>query len=196
MELCNFSIVVARKLDVVCTYQARQKSGPVLHYTMSPEQDDPKPLVFAFPGQDYDDEFCRRILEKLADGSITPSQAAADLDAWVVGESSRRLAELRSQPESIEKDDEGRVHRRCTPNASGYVEHFFQIFSSLCSVFPPCHPGQTRIIEFLQALMAMPEHQAPDNFADSRNLDEVTTIALWKNTNYATEWLRIGADGS
>lgn len=73
---------------------------------------------------------------------------------------------------------------------------FFKIFPNLCSVFPPYHAGQTRVVQFLEALMAMPEHQAPDYFLDDDGLKDVQMMPLWSDKGYSTEELRIGADGS
>ncbi|KAI0128086.1 hypothetical protein F4776DRAFT_629171 [Hypoxylon sp. NC0597] len=161
---------------------------------MAVNQDEPRPLVLdLYDDDDTDDRFCKSLTRHLVEGSRTPSQVAKDLDAWVVNESSRRLQELSSRPDLIEKDEDGHVPRRSMPNASGYVELFFQSFPNLCSVFPPYHAGQTRIIQFLEALMAMPEHQAPDYFVDG-NLSNVHMISLWSDSGYRTEAFRVGAD--
>ncbi|KAI6087577.1 hypothetical protein F4821DRAFT_236135 [Hypoxylon rubiginosum] len=159
---------------------------------MAAQQDEPRPLVLELYEDDEPmNQFCKGVMQSLANGSGTPSQAATDFDAWVVNESSRRLRKHLEQPEHIQKSEDGSVLRTCTPNASGYVDHFFQAFPSLCSVFSPYHAGQTRVIQFLEALMAMPEHQAPDSFSED---GEVRLMSLWSNTGYATEYLRIGAD--
>ncbi|OTA55961.1 hypothetical protein K449DRAFT_375931 [Hypoxylon sp. EC38] len=161
---------------------------------MAVNQDEPRPLILdLYDDDDTDDRFCKSLMRHLVEGSRTPSQLAKDLDEWVMNESSRRLQELSSRPDLIEKDEDGYVPRRSMPNASGYVELFFQSFPNLCSVFPPYHAGQTRMIQFLEALMAMPEHQAPDSFADGV-LSDVRMIPLWSDSGYRTEAFRIGAD--
>ncbi|KAI5865365.1 hypothetical protein GGS23DRAFT_618414 [Durotheca rogersii] len=153
------------------------------------------PLVlFLYEGGDDDDRFCESLMRALADGSRPPSQIAAELDAWVVRQSSHRFRELVARPELLERDETGWVTPRSTPNASGYVGTFFQSFPNLCSVFPLYHPGQTRIIQFLEALMAVPEHQAPDYIPDGGDVNDVQMMALWPSNHYATEAFRIGAD--
>ncbi|KAH3954144.1 hypothetical protein HBH98_071390 [Parastagonospora nodorum] len=128
---------------------------------------------------DADTIFCKTLLEALADGTKDAAEAAHDLDAWVTGESTRQLEELRSRPGVIEKTAYGTVSRANTPNASGYVEHFFKGFPSLGTIFAPHEAGQTRLIAFLEALMAIPLHQAPETFTNTTNLEEVESISLW-----------------
>ncbi|KAK6839465.1 hypothetical protein PG987_005331 [Apiospora arundinis] len=129
---------------------------------------------------DQDDIFCKSLLQSLADGTKEPADAAHELDAWVTRESTRLLEEFRAKPELVKKDDsDNTVHRATTPNASGLVERFFQGFPRLCAIFPPHHPGQTRVIEFLKALLAMPQHNAPDSFPDADDLSNVTMMTLW-----------------
>ncbi|KAI1383068.1 uncharacterized protein F4822DRAFT_422080 [Hypoxylon trugodes] len=162
---------------------------------MAAEQDEPKSLILdLYQDDDAEDQFCKGIMEALVDGSRTPSELATTLDNWVVQQSSGKLRELSERPDLIERDEDGHISRRDTPNASGFVDHFFQSFPNLCPVFPPYHAGQTRVIEFLQALMAMPEHKAPDYFLDGGSLDDVQMISLWSDKGYLPEWFRIGAD--
>ncbi|KAI1098752.1 hypothetical protein F4804DRAFT_114550 [Jackrogersella minutella] len=162
---------------------------------MAAEQDEPKVLILdLYQDDNEDDRFCKGLMQALVDGSRTPAQIATDLDAWVVNESSRRLQEFLRRPDLIEKDDTGHILRHSIPNASGYADHFFQSFPNLCSVFPPHHVGQTRIIDFLEALMAMPKHEAPDYFMEGGALSDVNMISLWTDTGYSTEAFRIEAD--
>ncbi|KAI0841302.1 hypothetical protein F5Y06DRAFT_261238, partial [Hypoxylon sp. FL0890] len=162
---------------------------------MAVDQDEPRPLILdLYEDDDTDDRFCKSLMRHLVEGSRAPSQVAQDLDTWVVNESSRRLQEFTTRPDLVEKDEDGYVPRRSMPNASGYVEIFFQSFPNLCPVFPPYHAGQTRIIQFVEALVAMPEHQAPDYFTNG-NLSDVHMISLWSDGGYRTEQFRIGADG-
>ncbi|KAI1476698.1 hypothetical protein F4774DRAFT_427879 [Daldinia eschscholtzii] len=157
------------------------------------EPNEPLPLVLdTYDDNDVEDRFCARMLRALIDGSQTPSSIAAEVDNWVLRESSRKLQVLQGRPDFIETDDNA-VSLRNTPNASGYFDRFFQHFPNVCSVFPPYHEGQTRIIEFLEALMAMPEHEAPDYFLDDSRKD-VQMMTLWSDKGYSTEELRIRAD--
>lgn len=142
--------------------------------------------------------FCRTILQALADGTKTATKAAQEFDVWIVGESTRRLQEIRSRPELIERMNDGHISRSSTPNASGNIEHFFQGFPMLCAIFPPQHEGQTRVIAFLEALMAMPAHEAPDHFSSADDLSKVDNITLWSTESTRVDYrdaFRIHAAG-
>lgn len=139
----------------------------------------PLDVSFYQDSTDADTIFCKTLLEALADGTIDAAEAAHDLDAWVTGECTRQLEELRSRPGVVEKTSYGIVSRANTPNASGYVEHFFKGFPSIGAVFPPHDAGQTRLITFLEALMAMPLHQAPETFTNTTDSEQVESISLW-----------------
>ncbi|KAI1465668.1 uncharacterized protein F4812DRAFT_437022 [Daldinia caldariorum] len=157
------------------------------------EQNEPRPLVLdTYDENDADDRFCMRMLKALVDGSQTPSAIATEVDDWVVRESSRKLQALQERSDFVETDDDG-VPLRKAPDAGGYVNRFFQHFPNVCSVFPPYHAGQTRIIQFLEALVAIPEHKAPDYFLDDAR-KEVHMMTLWLDKGYSTEDLRIRAD--
>ncbi|KAK7917598.1 hypothetical protein PG985_011206 [Apiospora marii] len=127
---------------------------------------------------DQDDIFCKNLLRALADGTREPADAARELDAWVTRQSMRSLEEFRARPELVQSDGTV-VHQTSTPNASGFLQRFFQGFPRICALFLSHHPGQTRVIEFLEALLAMPAHDAPDHFPDADDLGNVTTVALW-----------------
>ncbi|KAF2866647.1 hypothetical protein BDV95DRAFT_611333 [Massariosphaeria phaeospora] len=159
----------------------------------------PSPIHVPFSppfDQDSNDRevvFCRTLLQALADGTKDAGEAAQDLDAWVMGESTRQLEELRSRPELVEMTTYGVANRASTPNASGDVELFFRGFPSLCAIFPPHHVGQTRLIAFLEALMAMPAHQAPDSFSNAPDLSDVDSITLWPRGAIEPDTFRVRA---
>lgn len=139
---------------------------------------------------DQNDIFCKTLLQSLADDTKEPAEAAHELDGWVMRESTRLLEEFRARPELV-KSDAFVVSRATTPNASGLVEHFFRGFPRLCSIFPPHHPGQTRIVEFLEALLAMPTHDAPDSFSSADDLSNVSMITLWPRGAIEPDTFRI-----
>jgi hypothetical protein len=159
----------------------------------------PLDLIFQQPYPDNTDRdvvFCRTLLEALADGTKDAAEAAQEFDAWVTGESTHRLEELRSRPELVETTTYAIVDRASSPNASGYVQLFFQGFSSLCAIFPPHDAGQTRVVEFLEALMAMPAHQAPDSFPNARDLSDVDSMTLWPRGVFDPDPFRIHTAGT
>lgn len=139
---------------------------------------------------DQNDVFCKALLQALADGTKEPAEVAHELDAWVMRESTRRLEELRSRPELIEWNDTI-SSPATTPSASGLTDRFFHGFPRVCALFSPHHPGQARIVEFLEALLAMPTHNAPDYFCDADNLSNVVSITLWRPGVVQPERFRI-----
>jgi hypothetical protein len=144
---------------------------------------------------DRDVLFCKQLLQALADGTRNAAEAAQDLDKWVMDESTRRLEELRSRPELDAKSTHETSSRASTPNASGYVELFFQGFPSLCAISPPHHEDQTRVIAFLEALMAMPVHRAPESFSNAPELSDDDSITLWPRGVIEPDTFRVHAAG-
>ncbi|KAK8068475.1 hypothetical protein PG996_007587 [Apiospora saccharicola] len=142
--------------------------------------EDRLPLDLSLYGDDpdQDDLFCKDLLQALADGTRDPAEGARELDTWVMRKSTRRLEEFRARPELV-KGDGAIVYQGSTPNASGFLQTFFQGFPRICTIFPSHSPGQMRIVEFLEALLAMPAHDAPDHFPDADDLGNVTMVALW-----------------
>jgi hypothetical protein len=144
---------------------------------------------------DRDVLFCKQLLQALADGTRNAAEAAQDLDNWIMNESTRRLEDHRSRPELVATSTHETPSRANTPNASGYVELFFQGFSSLCAIFPPHHEGQTRVIAFLEALMEMPEHRAPESLSNALELSDDDSITLWPRGVIEPDTFRVHAAG-
>ncbi|KAF2819603.1 hypothetical protein CC86DRAFT_375087 [Ophiobolus disseminans] len=142
---------------------------------------------------DPDIDFVKTHLQAIADGTKEAAEAAQDLDAWVTGKSTRRLKELRSRPELIEWMAHGSSSPSTSPNASGYVGCFFQVFPGLCTIFPPHHAGQTRVVAFLETLMEMPTHQVPELFPNVDDLSKVDNVALWPRGSISPQPFRVHA---
>ncbi|EGN96878.1 hypothetical protein SERLA73DRAFT_185094 [Serpula lacrymans var. lacrymans S7.3] len=146
--------------------------------------DEPLDLQLFRDDDDEEDVLYKKRLFALMNGNVTPSEAAAAFDAWVVDEANTRLKELmkRPDPRNLTSEDEERgivSMRAIAPNPSGNIELVFPSIAKLCSAFPPHHPGQDRIIQFLEALRAMPEHQVPEGVpAEDRN-DHYEMTTLW-----------------
>ena len=132
---------------------------------------------------DEEDLLYKKKLQALVNGEVTPSKAATDLDAWIVDDANERLKELMKRPDprnlTTEEEEQGMSLRAITPNASGNIEMVFPSIAKLCSAFPPYHPGQDRIIQFLEALRAMPDHQVPDGIPAEDPDNDDHMITLW-----------------
>jgi len=152
---------------------------------MAFQPSDSEPLDVQLFRDDDDDEdlVYKKKLHALVVGDVTPSEAATDFDAWIVGESNMRLKELMKRPDprnlTPEEEEQGLSLRALAPNASGYIEMVFPSIAKLLSAFPPFHPKQDSIIQFLEALRAMPEHQVPDGIPAGASNDGDHMITLW-----------------
>ncbi|KAK1848591.1 hypothetical protein CCHR01_08789 [Colletotrichum chrysophilum] len=130
---------------------------------------------------DEEDILYKRKLQNLIDGTVTPSEAAADFDAWVVQDANNRLKQL------LKKEAKGMSLRAIAPNASGSIDLVFPTIAKLCSAFPPFHPGQDAIVQFLEALRAMPDHQVPDGIPNGDG-DDSHFITLWP---FGDDWMAL-----
>lgn len=159
--------------------------------TTEPSEVEPLALQLFSDNDDEEDLMYKPILQALVDHSVTPSEAAVQFDAWVVNESNRRLTELMKRPEptlSLEEEEKGMHLRAILPNASGNIELAFSTIAKLLSSFPPYHAGQDRIIQFLESLRAMPEHQAPDGLPSGDSSDSDHLITLWP---FGDSWMAL-----
>ncbi|EGN94252.1 hypothetical protein SERLA73DRAFT_155611 [Serpula lacrymans var. lacrymans S7.3] len=76
------------------------------------------------------------------------------------------------------EEEKGIVSMRAitlTPSPSGNIEMVFSTIARLCSTFPLHHPGQDRIIHFLEALRAMWEQQVPNGVPAEDHNDHFET---------------------
>ncbi|EQB57551.1 hypothetical protein CGLO_02308 [Colletotrichum gloeosporioides Cg-14] len=140
---------------------------------------------------DEEDILYKGKLQNLIDGTVTPSEAADDFDAWVVRDANNRLKELLKRPDpknlTSEEEAKGMSLRAIAPNASGSIDLVFPTIAKLCSAFPPFHPGQDAIVQFLEALRAMPKHQVPDGIPDGDE-DDSHLITLWP---FGEDWMAL-----
>ncbi|KAJ0273996.1 hypothetical protein COL940_009592 [Colletotrichum noveboracense] len=140
---------------------------------------------------DEEDILYKRKLQNLIDGTVTPSEAAADFDAWVVQDANNRLKQLLKRPDpknlTPEEEAKGMSLRAIAPNASGSIDLEFPTIAKLCSAFPPFHPGQDAIVQFLEALRAMPDHQVPDGIPNGDG-DDSHFITLWP---FGDDWMAL-----
>jgi hypothetical protein len=132
---------------------------------------------------DEEDLAYKKRLHALVVGDVTPLEAATDFDAWIVDEANARLKKLlkRADPTNLtpEEEEQGVSLRSISPNASDYIEMAFRSIAHLLSAHPPNHLGQERIVQFMEALRSMPEHQVLDGIL-TRDLDNHDhMITLW-----------------
>ena len=136
---------------------------------------------------DYDTEeeiLWKKRLEALANDEITPREAAVGFDTAVVQEAEQKLQSLLQRQDlrhlTPEEGAQGIPSMRAiAPNPSGDLEHLMQSIARLCSAFPPYHPGQDRIIGFLEELRALPRHDIPDGVPPEDPAKSYPTITLW-----------------
>lgn len=132
--------------------------------------EDEKPLAVQFSTNDGDKKEGKvtSYLLALLDGSTTCSQAAYDFNALVVGEANQRLStfqrrigraryEVSAEEASRGIDD----IRTIGPYPEGKINELFGEIAKICSSFPPCHATQNLLIDFLNALWAIPAQQVP-----------------------------------
>lgn len=137
---------------------------------------------------DEEDLLYKRKLYALVNGDVTPAAAAADFDAWIVGDSNKRLNEFKNRPDqnnlTAAEESRGIVSLRAVgPNPSGNIELVFWSLAKLCAAFSPYHTGQNNIIQFLEALRALPEHVVPEIVEQDGPIDE---LKLWP---FGGNWL-------
>lgn len=137
--------------------------------------------------RDDDDEvkvFHKKRLECLVNGEVTPSQAAADLDAFITEEANVRFEELMKRPDprnlTPEEEKQGVPSMRAiAPNPTGNIEDIFASVAKLCAAFPPYSIEQDRIVKFLEALRAIPEHEVYRETPPEDPNEPYATLKLW-----------------
>lgn len=142
-------------------------------------------------------------LEALANGNVTPNDAAIELNITVVQEANARRQSLlqRPNPRNLTSEEEKQgipSMRAIAPNPSGDLEELIQWIARLCSAFPPYHPGQDRIIEFLTVLRDLPRQEVPDGVPPEEGSDEpYPTITLWafEDLGWLAEIFRVEESG-
>lgn len=155
---------------------------------------------------DDQDPIYKKWLEDLVTGTTPPSKVASDIDAWIVNDADQRFKEFMKRPDprnlTPEEENHGISITTIAPDARGYIERVFTSVAKLCFAFPPFEPGQNRIIEFLEALRAMPQHQAfdgvPPTEEEKKNgeYDNVVTLwPFWENWMALAEIFQREADG-
>lgn len=136
---------------------------------MALDADKPLPLQLYTDNDNAETIAVKSRLESLVTGDITPTRAALDFDSWVVNEAERRLEVFKGRngqarydptPEEVARGIDN--VRSIGPNPEGHINDISEGIAKLSSSFPPFHPSQDLIIEFLEALRGLPQHEAPN----------------------------------
>ncbi|KAE8382366.1 hypothetical protein BDV26DRAFT_278148 [Aspergillus bertholletiae] len=149
--------------------------------------DQPLEIKLFGPHDDDEDLFCKNLLLSLVGGEISPTQAAHDLDKWIVDKANTDLEERKKYPDPWNVPSP-ESPSWVAPNPSGLITCFFESFARLCSAFPPGHAGQDRLIHFLEALRTMPKHEVPNYLPNDPPADFYYLLKLWP---FGGNWLSL-----
>ena len=125
----------------------------------------------------------KKKLEALVNGDTHPSQTAIDLDTTITEETNRKQRAIMERPDKQALTPEERAQGinmyDLVPNPRSAIHTVFLSIARLCSAFPPYHPGQNRIVEFLQALRALPRHEVYTGCPSEDPNEPYPTVLLW-----------------
>lgn len=155
---------------------------------MNPEysddfEDKPLPLKLYSEYDDEEDLPIKKRLEALVNGDMSPSQAAIDFDTTITEVTNRRQKEMMKRPDpqalTPEERAQGANMYDLVPNPRLTIHTIFLSIARLCSAFPPYHPGQNQIVEFLEALRALPRHEVYTGCPSEDPNEPYPTVLLW-----------------
>ncbi|KLU91502.1 hypothetical protein MAPG_10020, partial [Magnaporthiopsis poae ATCC 64411] len=144
---------------------------------------------------DAEDLAYKRILDALLKGMSTPARAAADMDALVTTEANKRLETLKQRDPPLrltpEEEEQGLTPRLVGPNPQRWMEMMTTTIAKICSAFPPAHPAQDALVDFLRELRDMPKHEVPDGDYEDPGAVVVRprTFTLWPFGETSVEYL-------
>ncbi|KAK5996407.1 hypothetical protein PT974_01741 [Cladobotryum mycophilum] len=140
---------------------------------------------------DAEDLAYKQIINGLVIQATTPSQVAAQIDEWVIGEANRRYSQLkeRDPPFKLTEEEKDSLYL-VGPNPSRHVDMIIGCVAVVCSAFPPNHAVQDALLEFIEQLNALPKHDVPDiSYDDSDNAVFDKKLSLWSLDTSSTEYL-------
>lgn len=152
-------------------------------------EDKPLPLNLYDENDDERDLWIKPRLESLANGTLTPNQLAIDVDTRITEDTNRKHDELMKRPDPChltleEEEDEMRI----VPRPRYHISPLFSAIVRLCTAFPACHPGQTRIVEFLLALQSLPRHEIYAGLPPEDPSEPYLTVPLWRFEEEEGHW--------
>lgn len=124
----------------------------------------------------------KEVINNLITQRTTPAQAAEAIDEWVVRDANTKYDQLRQRdpPFNLTPEEKDSLYI-VGPNPSRHVEMMVGTVAKICSAYPPSHTAQNSLIEFFQALKALPRHNVP-NLSYKFDTDEPTfdvKLTLW-----------------
>ncbi|KAH7334619.1 hypothetical protein BKA66DRAFT_544535 [Pyrenochaeta sp. MPI-SDFR-AT-0127] len=121
-------------------------------------------------GDDEDDIRWKAPLEALMNGTLTPLQAAQNIDKMLRTETSERLQMLidfaKSHSMDIDEEESYDWGGLPAPNAGAFAEDIIRSYCRVCMAFSPYSEGQNRLIKLLEELRGLPRWMAPESRPD------------------------------
>lgn len=146
-------------------------------------EDKPLPLKLYSEHDDEEDLPIKKKLEALVNGDTSPSQTAIDFDTAITEVTNQKQKEVMKRPDQQALTPEERAQGinmyDLVPNPRLAIHTIFLSLARLCSAFPPYHPGQNRIVEFLEALRGLPRHEAYTGCPSEDPNEPYPTVLLW-----------------
>ena len=143
----------------------------------------PLPLKLYSEHDDEEDLSIKKRLEALVKGNTSPRQTAIDLDTTITEDTNQKQKEIMKRPDqqalTPEERTQGINMYDLVPNPRSAIQTIFLSLARLCSAFPPYHPGQTRIVEFLEALRELPRHEVYTGCPCEEPDEPYPTVLLW-----------------
>ncbi|CAI7660058.1 unnamed protein product [Penicillium bialowiezense] len=141
---------------------------------------------------DSEDVAYKTFLPSLITKRITPAHAAEALDEWVVREANTQYDRLRQRDRPFDLTPEEKESLYLVgPNPCRHVEMMVGTVAKIISAYPPGHTSQNLLIEFFQALKALPRQKVP-NLSFKDHIHELTfdvKLTLWSFGTESVEYL-------
>lgn len=141
---------------------------------------------------DSEDVAYKTFLHSLITKRITPAHAAEALDEWVVREANTQYDRLRQRDPPFDLTPEEKESLYLVgPNPCRHVEMMVGTVAKITSAYPPGHTSQNLLIEFFQALKALPRQKVP-NLSFKDHTHEPTfdvKLTLWSFGTESVEYL-------
>lgn len=139
---------------------------------------------------DAEDLSYKQILNGLVTQITTPSQAAGQIDEWVVSEANRKYEQFKGRDPPFELSEEEKDFIYVMgPNPNRSIDMIIGCVARLCSAFPPNHPTQDALVEFFQQLNALPKHEVPTIAYNVIDIEFSRKISLWPLGTSDTKFL-------
>ncbi|PYH95629.1 hypothetical protein BO71DRAFT_397847 [Aspergillus ellipticus CBS 707.79] len=136
------------------------------------------PFRFRFV-KDKHHSFYRHKLTRLLAGTTAPAAAAHDIDACITRAAEQRHHALVARIKAARAAQKKGPDYEICPDPVSTISTLFSLLSDHCTVYPPFHPAQTRIVEFLAALKEIPPHGVFNGWPPRGLSRPVRRVRLW-----------------